>query len=115
MKAFKGCINEECKAFKKIKYKKDDYFCSKCGTPLVYVCADCWKQMDDDNESLCLNCKAKRAQKKEEQVAAVKGAAQDIVEVVGAVGAAGGAVAGVAAKVVPGVAKVAQKAKFIKK
>ncbi|MDO4976761.1 MAG: hypothetical protein Q4E53_05805 [Eubacteriales bacterium] len=48
VKAFKGCVNEECIArIKKISYKNTDEFCSKCGLPLSFVCKDCWMELED--------------------------------------------------------------------
>lgn len=41
MKPFKGCVNENCSAYKKIHYRRDDHYCRKCGHPLYSVCADC--------------------------------------------------------------------------
>ena len=115
MKANRGCVNPECKAYKKIKYKDDDNFCSKCGRPLYYVCSDCWKALEDDSETLCLACKTRRAQKKAEQKEAIKEGAQAVAGVVvavgGAVGAAAGGVGGAADKV----AKAAKCVKGIKK
>lgn len=104
MKAFKGCINPNCVGYKKIKYKKDDEFCKKCGDKLSFVCADCWKPMDDDEHRLCINCKAKQDQAKADKKAAIK---QGGAKVIAAVG-----VAAVAApKVVKGVGGLAKDAK----
>lgn len=50
MRAFKGCVNLDCDAYKKIHYKKNDQFCVKCGSPLSFVCAGCWKPMESDEE-----------------------------------------------------------------
>ena len=68
MKAFKGCINKDCKAYKKVKYKKEDQFCKACGQPLQFVCADCWKQLDSDDSRLCENCSLEREQKKKQKL-----------------------------------------------
>lgn len=44
MKAYKGCVNRECKSFKRKDHYKDEYnYCPICGDKLEYVCADCWK------------------------------------------------------------------------
>jgi len=56
----KGCSNESCEIRKnKIKCKKSDAFCSRCGSPLTYVCKDCYTQLPDANEKYCVRCKAK--------------------------------------------------------
>ena len=41
MKAFKGCTNSDCKAYKKIHYKKEDQFWVKGGQQLSLICAEC--------------------------------------------------------------------------
>ncbi|MCF0134004.1 MAG: hypothetical protein HUJ72_09070 [Blautia sp.] len=89
MKAFKGCINPECKAYKKIHYKKDDQFCLKCGTSLSYVCAECWKPMENGDEKYCISCSAEKEQKKAENWDNVKKVGG------GAVAAAGAAIVAV--------------------
>lgn len=63
MKAFKGCTNPSCKSYKKIHYKKDDDFCTKCGSALSYVCAACWKPLEDESFKYCISCKAEKEQK----------------------------------------------------
>ncbi len=115
MKAFKGCTNENCQAYEKIHYKKDDRFCSKCGCALSYVCADCWKVLETNENRLCISCEAKREQKKEQRdekakkfFAAAGGVA---VAAVGAVKNADAIVDG-AKKVLKGGAEIA---KMIKK
>ena len=66
MKKIKGCGNESCEARKnKITYKDSEDFCSKCGSPLVYVCKDCYTQLNDDSEKLCIRCKAKHDDRRE--------------------------------------------------
>ena len=66
MKKNKGCQNEDCKAYKKKDYfKSDTKNCPICGEELVYVCRKCYKPLDDDSETLCRMCYAKREQKKE--------------------------------------------------
>lgn len=81
MKAFKGCTNPDCKAYKKIHYKKADAFCLKCGNPLSFVCAECWKPMEDGKERYCISCAAEKEQHRAEGWDTVK-------KVGGAVGAA---------------------------
>lgn len=73
MKANKGCVNRECKAFtKKIKYKDSFEYCPLCSEKLEYVCADCWKVLDHNTTRFCEACKVKRQQKKEQAVENVK-------------------------------------------
>ena len=61
MKPFKGCVNENCSAYKKIHYRRDDHYCRKCGHPLYSVCADCWTVLgEDDTQRICASCQAKR-------------------------------------------------------
>lgn len=86
MKAFKGCTNIECIAYKKTHYKKEDKYCPKCGKPLSFVCAECWKPLEDGSEKYCISCKAKKEQKRAEQMGAVKKVGAGVVGVVGAVG-----------------------------
>ena len=84
MKAFKGCVNNRCKAYKKEHYKDSFDHCPVCGEKLEYVCADCWKVMDDNSEKYCASCKAKREQKREQ----IKSAGLKVLGGVGAVGVA---------------------------
>ena len=69
MKPFKGCVNENCSAYKKIHYRRDDHYCRKCGHPLYSVCADCWTVLgEDDTQRICASCQAKRTQRNAERV-----------------------------------------------
>ncbi|HZK61778.1 MAG TPA: hypothetical protein VFC41_06850 [Anaerovoracaceae bacterium] len=62
----KGCGKESCEAHKKnIIYKESEAFCSKCGSPLVYVCKDCYTQLPEDTEKYCVRCFAKHEDSKE--------------------------------------------------
>ena len=65
MKAFKGCTNPSCKAYKKIQYKAADEYCKKCGSKLNYVCSECWMILQDNKSRLCEGCKTKKGQKKQ--------------------------------------------------
>ena len=78
MKAFKGCINSSCSVYKKIRYKKNDNFCTKCGGPLQFVCADCWTQLDDDSEKYCVFCKNKRRDEADKCIEGAKDVAKKI-------------------------------------
>lgn len=87
MKAFKGCINEGCIAHKKIKYKDSDEFCSKCGNALSYVCAGCWKVMEDNSARYCISCLAEREQKRSQNIEKVKSGGRAAAETLGTVSA----------------------------
>lgn len=67
MRAFKCCVNLDCDAYKKIHYKKNDQFCVKCGSPLSFVCAGCWKPMESDEERYCIGCTTEKEQKRPRQ------------------------------------------------
>lgn len=60
MAKVKGCLTKSCIAYeKKIHYKKEDEFCSKCGKELRYVCKKCHVMIDKDSKgSLCIRCAA---------------------------------------------------------
>lgn len=92
-KRSKGCPNIICEQHKKkVKYKADNDFCPKCGTRLIYVCAKCFKEIEDIDEKhrICRGCEADALEKKEKvRDGAVK---------------AGKAVVGLASTVVVGVA-----------
>lgn len=63
MKAFKGCVNRDCKAYtKKVHYKDDYNYCPYCGDDLEYVCADCWKVLEHNDKKYCTACEVKREQ-----------------------------------------------------
>lgn len=86
MKAFKGCVNRECKAYKKRIHFKDSYeYCPHCSQEIEYVCADCWKVLEQNNNRLCIACKAKQEQKRANQIDQIK---QVGPAVVGAAGTA---------------------------
>lgn len=66
MRKIKGCGNESCEVHKKkITYKGSEIVCSKCGSPLVYVCKDCYTQMPDDTDKYCVRCLAKHKDRKD--------------------------------------------------
>ena len=59
MRKNKGCSNESCQAYKKKRnYKETESFCSICGSPLVYVCKKCYKQLPTASENYCVRCNA---------------------------------------------------------
>lgn len=64
-KRIKGCPNTECKRHdNQYKYKPTDMFCTLCGSSLIFVCAECFKEIEDapDMHRYCENCKAEKAQ-----------------------------------------------------
>ena len=75
MKRVKGCLNSNCKEYKKTYYKESDEYCVKCGTKLSYVCKHpkCFKQIPDDvKENYCPVHIAERKDKKEKRVKPLK-------------------------------------------
>ena len=83
----KGCPNENCSAYKKIKYKTSDDYCSKCGSQLVLVCSKCWTPLsvDDRKVHICDKCEAKAADRKQKVNDVVKHAGEVVIGVVPAV------------------------------
>ena len=65
----KGCGNELCESHKKkITYKNSEAFCSKCGSPLVYICKECYTQLPDDTDKYCVRCLAKHEDRKDKAI-----------------------------------------------
>ena len=64
-KRVKGCPNESCNTYKKIKYKANDNFCNKCGAELVFVCPKCFKALADQGPEhvYCESCLASKQDK----------------------------------------------------
>lgn len=115
MKAFKGCVNENCNEYRKKHYKNDDKYCLECGQKLYYVCADCWKQFDDNKVRFCISCDAARKDKRDRRVAAVKDGGQKVVGVVAAVAGTVGAIAANTKQIEKGVKVIADTgAKVVK-
>ena len=85
MKAFKGCINQSCGAYNKIRYKRNDQYCLKCGYTLSFVCAECWKPMESDENRLCTSCAALKEQKRAQFADKAKYIAAGVVGTMGAV------------------------------
>lgn len=74
MKVTKGCGNESCVAHKKKEiYKDGESFCSKCGNSLVYVCKDCYTQLQSNGEKYCVRCSAKHDDRKDKAKKVVVG------------------------------------------
>lgn len=86
MKAFKGCVNPDCVAYKKKHYKEDDDYCTKCGEKLYYVCADCWKQIETNAERYCIPCKAIRADRRDQRTEKAKETSKKAFRAMAAVG-----------------------------
>ena len=85
MKAKKGCVNRNCKAYtKKIIYKDEFDYCPLCSEKLEYVCADCWKVLEHDTYRYCEACKVKREQKREKTIEKVKAYGPAVVGALGA-------------------------------
>lgn len=63
----KGCPNEACECHMKKKYKADDQYCTKCGEPLIFVCAKCFCEIEDlgHKHIICKACEAKNQERKE--------------------------------------------------
>ena len=86
MGKIKGCGNESCVAHKKkITYKELEAFCSKCGSPLVYVCKDCYTQLPDDTEKYCLRCNAMHKDTKDKAMKILAGISSGALVVGGAI------------------------------
>ena len=87
-KRIKGCYNLECKRYRKEhKYEVTDNFCTICGTPLVFVCAECFEKIEDQGAEhrLCEVCEAKHQERREamnQRVGKVKEAAVIGVKIV---------------------------------
>lgn len=61
MARVKGCVNAECVAHqKKIKFKEEELYCSRCGEALSYVCRKCYTKLDEPGE-LCIRHQADAA------------------------------------------------------
>ena len=63
----KSCPNEACECHMKKKYKADDQYCTKCGEPLIFVCAKCFCEIEDlgYKHIICKACEAKAQERKE--------------------------------------------------
>ena len=76
MAKVKGCLNANCVEYsKRTKFKENDFYCSKCGNKLVYVCPSCYKELDDRNDKFCDDCTKKKNDAKEKRVNGVKAVA----------------------------------------
>ena len=99
----KGCANPDCRAYKKIRYKTEEAFCSHCGGQLKYVCAKCGTPLayDDKNVRICEKCQAKLADRRE--------GAKKIAEEAGQVAVAIGTVVAPVIKFAPEIPKMVTK------
>ena len=63
-KRIKDCPEPGCiRHIEHYKYKPDDMFCTLCGSQLVFVCAKCFKEIDDteDHRRFCEDCKPEKS------------------------------------------------------
>ena len=68
MAKIKGCLNADCIEYsKRTKFKEADFYCSKCGNKLVYVCPSCYKELVDRNNKFCDDCTKKKNDAKEKR------------------------------------------------
>ncbi|MBQ6479030.1 MAG: hypothetical protein IJI44_06650 [Erysipelotrichaceae bacterium] len=83
-KRVKGCPNENCKDYKKIRYKAEDRFCKSCGSELIFVCSKCWTPLADDDQKkkICAKCEAKREDRKENIINTAKKIGEGTVAVI---------------------------------
>lgn len=99
----KGCPNTDCTYNKdKVFQKADVNYCPKCGTPLVFVCAKCFSEIEDSgpDHKICAHCEAKADQNMDKIKDGLKKAGQVAGSAAVALGGA------VAAKALPQVKKV---------
>lgn len=106
MKAFKGCTNPSCKAYKKIQYKATDEYCKKCGQKLYYVCSECWMVLQDDKSRFCEGCKTKKGQKKQGNLVKAKNAGEAAAGGLATIAAGAVFVANNSEKIVDSVVKI---------
>lgn len=85
-KRVKACPNADCNRSKeKYRYKSTDMYCTICGTELVYVCADCFKRIADEDPKhiRCAYCEAKREDlkhSKDKKIENIKGGMAKVVQ-----------------------------------
>ena len=99
----KGCPNLNCVYNQdKVFQKADVNYCPKCGTPLMYVCAKCFGEIEDNgpDHKICAHCEAKADQNLDRIKDGLKKAGQVAGSAAVALGGA------VAAKAFPQVKKV---------
>ena len=81
MAKVKGCLNADCIEYsKRTKFKENDFYCSKCGNKLVYVCPSCYKELDDRNDKFCDDCTKKKNDAKEKRKNDVKAVAEFVAD-----------------------------------
>ncbi len=81
----KGCPNESCERHqKKIMLKATEEYCPKCGTKLIYVCAKCFREIEDidSKHRICSLCEAEGQEKKDAAAGKAKNAGKAVVGVV---------------------------------
>jgi len=93
----KGCPNEACERHqKKIMLKATEEYCPKCGAKLIFVCAKCFREIEDIDikHRVCSLCEAESQEKKEAAVDKAKKAGKAAAGVVTPI------IVGVAGKVI---------------
>lgn len=57
----RGCPNAQCENhIRQVKQYAEDDYCPKCGSPLVFVCANCFREIEEpgDSHRYCTQCEA---------------------------------------------------------
>lgn len=86
----KGCPNPNCPMHqRRVKQGVDVKYCPECGTKLVFVCAKCFKEIEDKGPKhrICLHCEADAEEKRAKAVGQVKDVAGKAAQAVGVVAA----------------------------
>lgn len=91
MAKIKGCTKAECNAnIKKVHYKKNDEFCTKCGMKLYFVCKKCHSPIEEKTKgNLCIRCKAEKEDKRDKRAKQAGQAVGGVAAVAVALGSIG--------------------------
>ena len=84
----KGCPNKNCQMHvKEVKQDAENEFCPKCGSKLVFVCTNCFSEIEDKGTKhrICEICKVKQQEKREKAKEQAKGIAKKAAAPVGAI------------------------------
>lgn len=87
----KGCPNTICEMHEnKVKQKKENDYCPKCGAKLIYVCSKCFKEIQDidTNHHICKKCEIEKEEKVAKRKEAVKKCSVPVIAVVTSLGTA---------------------------
>ena len=90
-KRVKGCPNENCIDHQnKVKQRVENDYCPKCGCKLVYVCSNCFSEIEDlgPEHRVCRACEAKAAEKAAHRREVLKQAGEKVGGAAFAVGSA---------------------------